>query len=167
MGNSKAMTPQSFRGGMPYSPDVEKLKEAYPVQSLVEGRLITHEEIEEVIKYKPKTQRYYGVVNSWTKKIENDHDIIMEWDPGIGLKVLSPHERLSSGECRIKRGIKATSRGVRFLGKVPRDRLDEDGKKRYDHVGRVSMILKTALAEAKKSLPIEVPANKSLPKKAS
>ncbi len=158
------INPQSFRGGMPYEPDVSRLMETFPVLNLKEGQVISHEELEKILKYKHGSQRYYGVINSWAKKIESENDIVLEWKLGIGLKVLLPHERLQSSEGKIKRGIKATKRGISSLSRVQRERLDEAGKQRYDHIGRASLMLKNAVDAAKNQLKCELPAVKSLPK---
>jgi hypothetical protein len=161
----KAHEASIFRGGMPYGPDVKRLDEAYPIASLTEGLLIEHEKLSKIVKAQKGTGRYYGVIDSWRKRLREENDIVLLWRFGVGIYVAYPHERLNYSETKIRRGMRGTKRGIRFLGSVERERLDEQGQKRYDHVIHVSTVLHTALESARKQLPIGVPAIKSLPKR--
>ena len=153
-----------FNGGLPYGPDVNRLKETFPVAKLAEGTILTHEELEAVVRQKRGTQRYYGVVNSWMKQQKNDNGIFMVWEASTGVKVLDPAGVLHCAETRTRQKIKQTGKAIRTFGWVDRSRLDETGQKRLDHQMRVASVIKQSIESAKKELAIDLAPVKSLPK---
>lgn len=153
-----------FRGGLPYAPDVKRLTEAFPVSELQEGKVITHEELEPIVKAKRGTQRYYSVVDSWTAKQRNENGIYIVWVQGTGIKVLNPAEILQHGETKVRQKIKQTGRAVRTFAWVDRERLDDIGQKRYDHQCLVAQRINESLNAARKELAIDLAPVKSLPK---
>lgn len=153
-----------FRGGIPYVVDVNRLKESFPVPNLIEGLVIKHGELEQIVQAKAKSQRYYGVVNSWIAQMKNANGIVIEWVPATGIKVLNPAEILSSAETRLRQKIGQTGRAVKRFAWVPRERLDQVGQQRLDHQVRVAGAIKDALASARKELAIDLAPVKSLPK---
>jgi hypothetical protein len=153
-----------FNGGLPYGPDVNRLKEAFPISKLTEGVIISHEELEKIVRQKRGTQRYYGVVNSWMGQQKNEHGLFLVWEPTAGVKVLDPAAIFHYGEARMRQKGKQLGRAVRILGHVDRTRLDEIGQKRFDQVTRVGHAIKTAVDDARKQLAIELGPVKSLPK---
>jgi len=156
------MKPAQLVNGIPYGPDVRKLEEAFPTPD--EDQVIRHSEFEALIKIPAKTNRYYGVVNAWRRRLRNDRNIDSEWIHGIGLKFLNPADRLKESERNIKQGIRHTGRAFRRLAIVPRERLDGIGQARYDHAMGVAAKLSQAGRDAKKELAIDLAPVKSLPK---
>ena len=55
-------------GGMPYKPDVEKLKSRFGIPD--RGTLIEHELIASVIGLAWRSERYKGVLNSWRRMLK-------------------------------------------------------------------------------------------------
>jgi hypothetical protein len=151
--------------GIPYGPDKNKLSDCFPVQETKEGDLVSHERLAEVLGYEVGSQRYYGVINSWRNDYKRQFGVIMEWEPGMGLRVLRPHEHLQHCETGLRRSAKRVGRKVRELGYVQRDRLDERGRARYDHMTRNAAILAKAAIDARKHFAVEIAPVQSLPKR--
>lgn len=155
-----------FFGGMPYGPDVRRLEEAFPVTELTEGKVIEHEMLSGVLDLKRGTQRYYGVINAWRSRVRNSNGVILEWQPGDGLKVLDPAGVLDCSENRTRQKIKQLCgpRAIGMFAWVDRARLDDVGRRRFDHQARVVRALKDAVIEKRRELAIELAPVKSLPK---
>lgn len=148
--------------GIPYGPDVRKLEESYP--SPEEDAILRHNELETLLKIEQKTQRYYGVINTWRRNLRRERNIDSEWVHGVGLKILNPADRLKESERNIKQGIRHTGRAFKRLAITPRERLDSIGQARYDHALQVASKLTTAGREAGRELAIDLAPVKSLPK---
>lgn len=148
--------------GIPYGPQVEKIKRQYPKPE--EGLILSHDDLETLINEKKGTKRYYGIINSWRKYLLNDLGIDTNWIQGKGLKVINPAERLKVGEDNFRQGLRKTRRAFKRTAIVPRDRLDEIGKQRYDHQIKIMAKIATAAIDAKKELAIELAPVRSLPK---
>ena len=148
--------------GIPYGPDVRKLEETYP--SPEEDSILRHTELETLLKIEQKTQRYYGVINTWRRRLRTERNIDSEWVHGVGLKILNPADRLKESERNIKQGIRHTGRAFKRLAITPRERLDSVGQARYDHALQVASKLTTAGREAGRELAIDLAPVKSLPK---
>jgi hypothetical protein len=151
-----------WNAGIPYSPDVKMLEDTYP--QLEEGSMIVHSDFEEILKMKAGSQRYYGVINSWRKYLRRTRDIDTEWDRGVGLKILTPGERMGCGENDLARSIRASGRAIKRTLGTDRDRLDETGKRRYDHIAsKVKPFLEFA-NRTRREISIDIAPVKSLPK---
>lgn len=156
------MKPPQLVNGIPYNLDVQKLEEKYPTPS--EDEIIRHAEFEELLKIPQKTQRYYGVINTWRRNLRRERNIDTEWVHGVGLKILNPADRLKESERNIKQGIRHTGRAFKRLAITPRDRLDSIGQARFDHALQVASKLTAAGREAGRELAIDLAPVKSLPK---
>lgn len=154
-----------FRGGLPFAPDVKRLEEAFPVDSLAEGRIIGHERLETIVQAKRGTGRYYGVINSWIHRLRNVNGVFVVWQQGDGIKVLNPAEILDHAELRTRQKIRQTGRAVKTFAWVDRTRLDETGQRRLDHQMRIVGAMKDSLDQAKRQLAVELAPVHSLPKR--
>jgi hypothetical protein len=154
-----------FTGGVPYSVDVNRLIESFPADGLEEGRVITHEELEASVGLQRGAQRYYGVINSWISKIKSETGIFMVWEQGDGVRVLAPSGVLEHAETITRQKIKQTKRAVNTFAWVKRDRLNEVGRQRLDHVMRVGNAIKESIDSARRQLAVELAPVKSLPKR--
>lgn len=158
------MEPTIFLGGLPYAPDVNRLKDTYPISELREGRIIPHEELSAIIQSPARAGRYYAVCNAWVNSIKNSHGIILVWERKEGLKVLAPDGVLSFAETRTRQKLKQTGKALRLFSWVERKRLDATGQQRLDHQLRVASIIKASIDGAKKELACDLAPIKSLPK---
>ena len=114
------MNGDTFKGGIPYGPDLKRLREAYPSDTLVEGLLIDHATLEGILGEQRGTGRYYGVINSWKAKELNKNGIYIAWEPGDGLKVLTPAEILVRGDTRTLQKIKQLGKATQTYAWVDR-----------------------------------------------
>ena len=153
-----------FRGGVPYSVDVKRLNEAFPAPSLVEGRVIHHSQLEEILNVPRGDQRYYGVVNSWIHKAKIEHGIYIIWKQGDGIEVLDPAKLLAHAGSRTRQKIRQTGRAINTYRFVDRSRLNTSGQKAFDHQKRVLTVFGDAMQTVKKDLPIALEPIQSLPK---
>jgi hypothetical protein len=153
-----------FLGGLPYGPEIKRLREMFPVQKLTEGLIISHQTLEGVLNEKRGSGRYYGVINSWVARERNENGIFLRWEPYQGLKVLNPAELLDHAEAKTRQKIKQTARAIKMFGWVDRDRLDDLGKQRLDHQARNAIAIRDSLESAKKQLAIDLGPVQSLPK---
>lgn len=153
-----------FRGGLPYGPDIKRLRELFPATKLVEGLSIPHETLEGVLSQKRGTGRYYAVINSWIMRERNENGIFIVWEQTRGLKVLNPAELLNHAENRTRQKIKQTGKAVKMFAWVDRDRLDDLGKQRLDHQARVASAIRDSLESARKQLAVDLAPIKSLPR---
>ena len=153
-----------FRGGVPYAVDIRRLTEAFPVPSLTEGRVIKHEQLEEIVNSPKASQRYYGVINSWIAQMKNSNGVFMIWEASIGIRVLDPAGILSYAENRTRQKIRQTGKAVKTFGWVDRERLDTLGQQRLDHQLRVATVIQDALTNARKDLAVSLAPIRSLPK---
>ena len=153
-----------FRGGIPYAVGSRRLAEAFPVPSLVEGLVIKHEQLEELINAPKGTSRFYALVNHWIRQMKNANGIFIVWEPTIGIKVLDPAGILSHAETRTRQKLRQTGRAIKIYAFVDRNRLDAIGQQRLDHEARVASVLGDALRAAKKEMAISLAPIKSLPK---
>lgn len=156
---------KTFRGGVPYALDVNRLNEAFPVPSLTEGRVIKHPQLEAVINTPFGSQRYYAVINSWISKNKNAHGIYVIWKHTVGIEVLDPAKLLTHAEDKTREKIRQTRKAVTILAWVDRSRLDVFGQQRLDHDQRVAGALNDAMQAAKKDMAVPLAPIRSLPKR--
>lgn len=156
--------PLVFRGGMPYEPDVNRLKERFPASALTEGRVIGHAELETALVYKKGTPRYYGVINSWMAYCEGELGIYLRWKAQIGLEVMEPAVHFEYRETGLKQKLRGARKAARRVATVPRHRLDAIGQARFDHVAREAAMIAQWASDKQKQLAIELSPVKSLPK---
>lgn len=116
---------------MPYSPDVQKLKQAFPNPE--PETIIPHEELENVLGLRPGTYRYYGVINSWRTYLLREFNIDTQFLKAVGLEILTAPRRMEVCEQQLRRIVKATRKTEIRLSSLPTDELDEAQKRRYDH----------------------------------
>ena len=155
---------KTFRGGVPYSVDVRRLTEAFPVPSLTEGRVIKHAQLEEIVNAPKASQRYYGVVNSWIAQMKTANGLFIVWEPATGIKILGPAEILTFAENKTRQKLRQTGKAIRTYGFVDRNRLDTIGQQRLDHEMRVASVLGDALQSARKEMAVSLAPITSLPK---
>ena len=155
---------QLFFGGLPYTPDVNKLIEAFPVPTMSEGRTLSHNELTGVLNLK-RDSRYYGVINAWRKKLRDEFRVIVEWDRNNGLVVLDPAKCLTHRERGVQQKGRLLGRSVnRLAHDVDRTRLDDTGKSRFDHVLMAAAKMKQAAQLGSREMAVELAPVKSLPK---
>jgi|SRR5262245_32932984 len=153
---------KGFRNGLPYRIDVQRLIEAFP--ELPEGKIIEHSELEKLSKAAKGSSRYYGVINSWIKDVRRNRGIYIDWLSGTGVKVLGPVETMDKSRKVVRQKFHQTIRGMGILAYSDRARLDPHGQKEWDHLEICYARQRPMCEIEKKSLRIDVPPVKALPK---
>lgn len=151
-----------WKNGLPYEPEVRKLETRY--EQLDEGIVIPHAEMEQLLGLPRSAKRYFGIINSWRAKLLRTRNIDTEFERGNGLKILPPEDRLAVSERDFHFSARALGRSLRRTTMVPRDRLNEVGKRRADHIEKRVAFAYQSVSEARKQLAIDLAPVKSLPK---
>jgi hypothetical protein len=148
-----------YKGGQPYAPQVQKLKEAFPASSLVEGSLIEHGRLEAVLQLARNLPRYRSVVLSWMGDLR-DSGLVIRWERRIGVKVLSPSDTLEYAGTKTRQKARQLVKATRIYGLVDRSRLTESQQQTFDHETTVAARVKQTMEEVRKE--ITLPAAKSI-----
>lgn len=156
-----------FRGGVPYGPDVKRLTEAFPHQTLTDDRVITHGDLEKVLGLDRGTSRYYGVVDAWKRGQKRFHQIYMAWEPKVGMRVLPPLGVWRHNSKRRDRGLRTTIRGISDYNYVQSYRLDQEQQVRFAHEYKVNSLLYGDIKRAKNELALPPQTIASLPRPAA
>lgn len=99
-----------FLGGMPTGPDLRKLADAIGVP--VVGQNISHQEVEDCLGHKRDSNRYRTVTTHWRRDLLRDHDVDLEAVPGVGFRVMSAAERVSTGKKGVQQGTRKVLRSI-------------------------------------------------------
>jgi len=153
-----------LKQGIPYAVDCKRLDEQFPIDQLVEGRLIPHSELETLLDCERATPRYYGVINSWIHRIRSITGIFIVWKAGEGIEILDPAKVLCHTETQVRQKMRQTGRKIRHFSYVDRKRLDAIGQARFDHDMRVMNAFKQSIESTRKELAVALGPIQSLPK---
>jgi hypothetical protein len=129
---------KAYFGGMPTLPDITRIQKEYP--SLSVGDFISYETLEKILQNEKNTLRFKTVVHSWRKKMMRENKIVLVPDPGIGLRVASPTERLDLSGRKIESGFRSIKMAARIAAETERDKLTEEQRKTCDHYIRIGSI---------------------------
>lgn len=156
------MNAKMFMGGIPYGPDVNRLRVAFPHESLKEQLIVEHSQIEQALQFKRVSSRYRGVVNSWIAAMYRDYNINIKALRGVGFQVLDNQGLLSDVSKQSE------SRGalhVAALGKYRRInpvKLSEGDRRLYEHKARHAAILAANIKETQRQM-FQLPPVEHLP----
>ena len=138
-----------FLGGIPTTPDVKRLREAFKLET---GLVIKHEDIEIIIECEWKTVRYRTITDAWRRDLFNQDNIVLDAVHGVGFKVLSGPERVHKEYEGFKRGIRKQARSLRRASVIKDDTLSEFERKKRDHLLRLGAIAIHAGKEVSKKI---------------
>lgn len=124
---------ESYFSGIPTEPDVKKIRALYPAEKLKPGFIITYEELAKIIICKPKSRRFWTIVNRWRNSLEHETGIRMDALGGTHLKVLCENEKVQRIAYKRKSIIKQTRKNFIRTGYVDRKQLSNDEKNKLDH----------------------------------
>lgn len=135
--------------GRPTGPQVEKLMAAIG-KDLKRGDSITKERISEIIGEKADEPRWRTVVNAWRKKLLTDKGVYLEAVSGVGFKACLAADQIGVTGKFIRAGSRKIFRGLVVAEATPPLELDEDGRRRRDHIlSRGKFLLDGVRAEAR------------------
>ncbi len=153
-----------FFGGLPTAIDVKKLDERYGAPN--EGLLILHADIAVCIGYPWKSSRYRTVLDAWRRKLRRELNIDTSVDPGKGLYILTPPERIKAGKSDTKSGLRKFRRGGARVAVAPDEGLTAEQRTERDHTAQVVWRLYSSAAQEIKALEPPSPLA-ALPRRAS
>lgn len=145
-----------FLGGIPTAPDVKKLRDAFP--KLSDGMDISHEQIQAVIGLAPKSNRYRCVTTAWRKELLNEENVEVGSIAGVGFRVLTGPERLSSNIKGFRSGTRKQGKSVRRITMVRAETLSEPEQAKQLHMMRLGTQLISQASSMLKQLEPPKPA---------
>ena len=110
-----------FAVGMPTAVDVTRLMEAFGVPS--EGTRISYEDIERLLSVTPRQSRFWSVTAAWRRKLEREHNLLIEAVPGEGFDVLTNRGRVGFTARDFKSGLRKVTRAGERAAKTSRVQL--------------------------------------------
>ena len=127
-----------YFGGIPTEPDVKKLMEAYPEESLIPGTEIPYSGVDAIIGVEYGNGRWQGVTNAWRKRVESDWSIVIGHtleSIGRAFVVLDNDQKFDLGKRQTRSGLKRVKRGYIVTGTlVDRASLSDERKAAYDNL---------------------------------
>ena len=140
-----------FFGGLPTEPEAKKLMERFGVLEV--GRQILYDEIAEVIGVKYGTSRFRTILSSWRHRLEKEHNLRMGFEPGKGIKMLSPEERVGAAEDDVRSGVRKLRKGANEASRLPLEEIkDEKVRAQGDHLRTVAAKVYSSVVETVKAL---------------
>lgn len=116
--------------GRTYSVDIRSIMKKFPVSQLKEGKLISHEQLEEILGINRNSNRYKGIVFAWKNKMLNEYNRLLGSVRGEGYKLLDPHDRVSYSFRLQVSGIKKLEKCYNCAKTTDTSRLDEEDIRR-------------------------------------
>jgi hypothetical protein len=147
---------KAFFGGVPTNIEVRALREAYPDDSLTQGRLIPYPEIEALIKCPRDSNRWRSVTDRWRKTIEREVGVIIAPDPmkSPAWKILLENEKVVASGAKLKTAGRMARRSYVLASRVDVKQLTEQEKAEYDHfVMRSTAVIMASRLRPKVALP--------------
>jgi hypothetical protein len=113
-----------FASGMPTAPDVRRIEEAVGVP--VEGQIVEWSLLAVVTNTIRDSHRFGAVIHAWRRKLEREHNVFLISEPGKGLKVATPDERIAWAAAKVRTGRRAIVRGSAVAATTDANRLGKD-----------------------------------------
>jgi len=122
-----------FLGGVPTKPDVDKLIDTYPAESMNHGKIIGYDEIADVIG-KTSTSRFRTITNAWRKQLFHGHGIVLDPSKKFpkAFEVLSEFGKVQKSQAETHSGVKKQVKAVRIISSVDVIQLSQEQRSEYD-----------------------------------
>jgi hypothetical protein len=142
-----------FADKVPTGPDVRMLIERYGVPAV--GTLIPYGELEELLHCQRDRPRFYTVTHRWRAHLLRDHNVATGCDgTGVGIKVLSPDERVSTGRSKTRGAVRMLRRATNLVETTDRAQLSAEMRAEADHLLRCNgALLLAARMESRRFQP--------------
>lgn len=147
-----------FMGGLPTEYDVRKLEERFGVPN--EGVTIPYEEISECIGIERHLGRWHSIVRAWRNKLRREHNLITDAEDNVGIKILTPSERVSFSNRKQQGSFKQARRCALIAASTRREGLTAQEIRLLDHVQNLGAAVALQAATAKRQLCYEQPKDK-------
>jgi len=143
-----------YFGGIPAEPDVRKIREIYPETGLKIGQIIPYEDVGGIIKQGLDSSRFRSVTTKWRKIVEEETNIIIGVERGIGFRVLAEGEKVDLAGNKLRSAGRAARRSWMIASRVEASMLSDEEKARLEHyVFNNSKIISALQIKTNKALP--------------
>lgn len=148
-----------FAVGMPTTVDVDRLIEAFGVPDA--GALIPYEDVESALTLSRQQARFRTVTNAWRRRLEREHNLVIEAETNKGFLVLTNRDRVGHSARYFRSGLRRVGVAGRRAASTSRTGLSADEVKALDHVSNVAASFRMQAAlEARKLLALPPSAHK-------
>ncbi len=143
-----------FFGGVPTDPEVNMLRERYPVADMSPGRVIPYNEVADLIGCPRDDRRFTTITNRWRRLVENEtQTVVIGTLRGVGFKVLDNTGKIDLGQTKLVTAVRSARRSYKLTATV-RGQLSEEDKERLIQLQRRSgALLATAQIKSNVELP--------------
>ena len=143
-----------YFAGTPTEPDIRKIRETYPDDSLNDGDLIPYADIEKLIGAKRRGYRFQTVTSRWRSLVEKESGRIIGTKPAVGFVVLRDDEKVDLSGGKMRSAFRHARRSMIVSGLVDRRKLNDEQRRRQDHIDQVAArTTEAARLAAKAELP--------------
>lgn len=139
-----------YFGGVPIAPDVKKLMEHYGTPEA--GKLISYDELSEVLGIHRDKNRFKTVLYKWRKEMEEERNVVFVAEAGKGLRRLKEPDRVDYAAKELGWASKRTIRAHRRATLIKPEELDEHSRKRLDHVIRAGAIATGTIVQSVRTM---------------
>lgn len=140
----------SIATGVSTEPDVQKLDEHFG--KLEPGRIITKQEVADIIRDQVDSNRFKTVVDAWRRKLLRGL-VTLGPERGVGWKVLNDNETGSLRSGQYSSHIKCAFRSVRRMDHVDVKKCDPETRRQVEAARSTKAAVQLAYATAAKQLP--------------
>jgi hypothetical protein len=144
------MSTQLFKGGAPTGPDIDRIIAKFGTPQV--HAVIKWEEIEEVLGLARTKSRFRTIVYAWRRKLYRELNIVTEAVPGVGVKVLDPHQRIDLSGRRYRTHVRGVRRAGRIAERTDSGSLTQDEIRVRDALCRGASAISLAAATAAKQI---------------
>lgn len=104
-------------------------------RTLAVGEVLTYEDIEKIIgqSVKPGTKGYSRVLKA-RQVCVRDHGLVIDSEPKVGVKRLTPSETIGAGQRSIVKANREAKRGIKTIVTVDYNALSNDDRIRHNTV---------------------------------
>lgn len=143
-----------FSGGVPTAPDVKRLRDNFPDNTLQVGQQVKYGEVEKILGCSKHSYRFKTVTFRWRRLVEKESNVIIGTDTGKGFVILDDHQKLSLSGSKLRTAARFAKRSYIVAGHINRRNLTDDEASRLDHQGKVAgAVLAAAAIKRNAELP--------------
>ena len=141
-----------FRNGVPTAPDVKKLLETFPVQSMQEGQILTYNDVAQAIGVHVRSSRFKTVTAAWRKTLEQTTSIVLKTLAGQGYMVANDRSKLDMAVGKYSTATKMMAKAVVITTKIDTAKLDSSERETMTKLQKNAGLI--AVTNAAKRPPI-------------
>lgn len=143
-----------FFGGVPTDPEINMLRERYPVADMSPGQVIPYKEVAEVIGCPHGEHRFKTVTGRWRRLVENEtQTVVIGTERGVGFKVLDNTGKIDLGQSKLVTAVRSARRSYKLTATVRGPVNDEDKERLTQLQRRSGALLATAQIKSTVELP--------------